>query len=292
MLGDARSSTSSRVWAGAVIVLLLFALAWTILDGVGGANPLADASSRVLAPLQLAFTRASRPMVRALQSLGKLSSLEAENERLRQENAELRAQVISLREAENENETYRRQLNFKRAVPGFQLLSAEVVGYDPGSLVHYVVIDRGRDDGIEVGMPVLSAAGLVGRISGVSAASSKVMLITDPSSSVSGLVQRSRATGIVQGMVGDRLVMRYIPQGDAVAAGDIVLTSGLGSGFPKRLLLGQVVDVRFSDVDMFQEAELVPAASLHDLEAVMVLRSFQPIGSEGTIKEVQEDGQR
>jgi rod shape-determining protein MreC len=131
-------------------------------------------------------------------------------------------------------------------------------------------------------MPVLTAQGLVGRISEVSAGSSKVMLITDSSSSVSALIQRSRATGMVQGYPGGELIMRYIPQGDQVQPGDIVITSGLGANFPKRLVIGQVVSVENADVQMFQEARLVPAVNLHDLEFVLVLLNFSPIDVEAT----------
>jgi rod shape-determining protein MreC len=70
--------------------------------------------------------------------------------------------------------------------------------------------------------------------------------------------------------------MRYIPQGDTVVPGDMVLTSGLGGNFPKRLVIGQVSSVEQKDVEMFQEARLIPAVNLHDLETVMVVLSFAP----------------
>jgi rod shape-determining protein MreC len=126
-------------------------------------------------------------------------------------------------------------------------------------------------------MAVLTAEGLVGRISEVSAASSKVLPITDPSSSISGLIQRSRVTGIVKGHVDGHIVMRYIPQGEVVFEGDVILTSGLGGNLPKRLLIGQVAEVVSGDVDMFRQARVVPVVNLDDLETVMVLLSFAPM---------------
>ncbi|MBC7235258.1 MAG: rod shape-determining protein MreC [Chloroflexi bacterium] len=278
MAGEARRIKGSHSWAVAVILLLLFILSWLILEETGEVNPVRDAFSRVLAPIQFALSRVSRPGLRALDRLGRLAAIEAENEALRRENAELRAEVIALREARIENENYRRQLNFKSAVPNFQLLSAEVIGRDPTNLLQYVIIDRGSADGIKTGMPVLAAEGLVGRIQQVSAASSKIVLITDPSSSVSAMIQRSRATGVVQGYSSRELIMRYIPPGgDAVMPGDIVLTSGLGGNFPRRLPIGQVTEVSHEDVQMFQEAKLIPAADLYDLEMVMVLLNFGPV---------------
>ena len=272
----------SRSRAAIVIAILALILVWLVLDRAGGPNPIRDAFSSVLSPVQYAMERISRPVFDLAGNIGRLGSMASENETLRRENSELRSEIILLREAQIENETLRRELNFKSTVPSYQLLSAEVIGHDPNNLLEYLVIDRGSEDALQVGMPVLTNEGLVGRISEVSAGSSKVMLITDSSSSVSALIQSSRATGIVQGYPGGELLMRYIPQGDDIAPGDIVITSGLGGNFPKRLVIGQVVSVENADVQMFQEARLVPAVNLHDLEFVMVLLNFSPIDVEAT----------
>jgi rod shape-determining protein MreC len=71
--------------------------------------------------------------------------------------------------------------------------------------------------------------------------------------------------------------MRYIPQGDTVDVGDVVFTSGLGGNLPKRLVIGQVARVHKSDVEMFQEADIIPAVNLRDLESVMILLNFSRI---------------
>ena len=259
-----------------VILVLAFVLAWLVFDQTAKANPIRDSVSRVVSPIQFSLQRLSSPVRNLLTGLGHVAKGDSQADRLRQEITELRNQLVLLREAQIENETLRRQLSFKRTVPSFQLLSAEVIGRDPDNLLQYMIIDRGAGDGVEVGMPVLTADGLVGRIRETSRGAAKVMLITDPSSSVAALIQRTRATGIVQGYPAHGLVMRYIPQGDTVAPGDVVLTSGLGSNFPKRLVVGQVASVRQRDVEVFQEARLVPVVDLYNLEIVMVLLSFTP----------------
>ena len=267
----------SRQGAILTIGVLSTILAWLILDQMGGPNPIRDVFSRLLSPVQLVVQRASVPLIHLSDELKKLTTLRSENEALQRDNAALRNQLILMEEARIENETLRRQLEFKSAVPTYHLLSAEVIGYDPSNLLQYLIIDRGANDGIERGMPVLAAEGLAGRIREVSADSSKVMLITDPSSSVSSLIQRSRAAGVVQGHVGPELLARYIPPGDSILPGDIVLTSGVGGNFPKRLIIGQVSSVQYKDVDMYQEATIIPAVKLRDLETVMVLLNFTPI---------------
>jgi len=263
-----------------VVLALTLILAWLVLDQAGQPNPIRDTFSQLVAPIQFVVTRVTGPIGQAIDGVVHLGSLQSQNDALRSENVELRNQILSLQEAQQENEALRRQLNYKSSVPSFQLLSAEVIGLDPSNLLQYLIIDRGADDGVQQGMPVLAAEGLVGRIGEVSKISAQVMLITDVSSSISALIQRSRATGLVQGYPGGQLRMRYIPQGDTVEMGDIVFTSGLGGNLPKRLVIGQVARVYKSDVEMFQEADIVPAVNLRDLESVMVLLNFSRIDTE------------
>ena len=261
-----------------VVLVLALVLTWLVFDQLDRPNPLRDAFSRIASPVQLLMRRGARPIEGLFHRLSSLSDMESENERLRQENAQLRQENLLLQEAKIANETLRRQLEFKSSVPTYHLLSAEVIGYDPSNLPQYLIIDRGAEDDIQVGMAVLADEGLVGRISDVNAASSKIMLITDPSSAISALIQRSRGTGLVEGVPGEtQLLMRYIPSEDAVLPGDMVLTSGLGGNLPKRLVIGQVTAVMREDVAMFQEATVRPSVNLRDLEVVMVLLNFTPI---------------
>ncbi len=265
-----------RQWSIIIILVLLLILAWLVFDSLGAQNPLRDGLSQVISPLQLVTKRAWEPISGLFAGVGRMSELRRENESLRAEVAELRTQVILLHEAQIENEDLRRQLDFKSAVPNYQLLSAEIIGHDPGNYLQYFTIDRGADDGLRRGMPVLTEAGLLGRISKVSKNAAQVMLLTDPSSSVSAFIQRSRTTGLVQGYLGHGLVMRYIPQSETVVVGDVVLTSGLGGSFPKRLVIGQITEVHRDDVEMFQSATIAPSVDPHSLESVMVLLNFDP----------------
>jgi rod shape-determining protein MreC len=260
----------------ALVVVLGIVLTWLVFDSLGATNPIRDSLTGVISPLQLVFSRAASPITDQLAALGRGADLQRETEQLRDEIADLRSQIILLNEAQYENKDLRRQLGFKSAVPNMQLIAAEVIGRDPSSYLHYLVIDRGSDDGIRQGMPVLTSAGLVGRISRVSRASSQVMLLSDSQSSVGAYIQRSRATGVVQGQLGPELVMRYILQDETVIVGDVVLTSGMGGAFPKRLVIGQVVEMRRNDVDMHQEAIIAPAVDMSALEAVMVLMNYDP----------------
>jgi len=248
-----------------------------LLRQTGRVNPAQDWVGGIIIPVQYAFSRVINGVSRRVQALTHMQRIEAQKEELEGAVNQLMLRTVELEEARIELELLREHLGFKEANPQYQMLAAEVIGHDPTDLVRYLIIDRGAGDGIERGMPVISARGLVGRIAEVNAQWSKVLLLIDASSSVNAMIQRSRATGIVQGRMGRALVMRYIPQGESVQGDDMVITSGLGGNFPKRLVIGQVTAVRQNDVEIFQEAEIRSAVDFHGLEVVMVLLNFTPI---------------
>jgi rod shape-determining protein MreC len=187
---------------------------------------------------------------------------------------QLLVENTQLREKEKENETLRAMLSFKQANQNLQLIASEVIGRDSNPLLHFIIIDRGTSDGITRNMPVITARGLVGQISDVYPHSAKVILITDLASSVNVVSQENRTNGVVQGEVDGGITMRFIPQGEKIEVGNIILTSGLGGRFPKRLVVGQVQTVTKKDVELFQSAVIRPSVDFQTLEAVLVITNF------------------
>ena len=269
------------------LVVLVASVVILVAGWTGSTRPLESGLSTVVVPLQYTVQRGVQALASLLGIPHDLRTLRAENERLRAQVDELIYQLTLKGEIEIENASLRELLKLKDQSPdvfgpGADLLVAEVIGRDPSNLLRYLTVDRGSQDGIKRGMPVITARGLVGRVSQVRANYAEIALLTDTSSAVDGLVQRSRATGIVQGQTGPNLIMRFLPQTEGIAEpGDLVLTSGLGGYFPRRLLIGQIVEVRRRDVDMFQEAIVRPAVEYERLETVIVVRHFTPIGAEG-----------
>lgn len=264
----------SRQTASLLILVTLAAL--MVLSQFGRLGPVEDVVSVFVAPFQYSLTRLSDSVGELWATMRDIGTLRTRVKELQEQVDLLMIENVRLQEAAIENATLREQLNFKQAHPTFTLLSAEVIGRDPSNILRYLIIDRGSRDGVAPGMPVITAAGLVGRVTHTTANSAQVMLLTDPSSSVSALIQSSRATGVVEGQSSAVLLMRYIQQGDAVNVGDIVLTSGLGGKFPKRLVIGQVIAVHQRDNEMFQEAEIRSAVDFSRLEMVMVILNFLP----------------
>jgi rod shape-determining protein MreC len=158
-----------------------------------------------------------------------------------------------------------------------------MIGRDPSNLQRYITIDVGQREGVSHNMPVVTTRGLVGRIAQVGDGWSRVLLITDVTSSVNALTQSSRANGLVQGQADGSLVMRAIPQGDVVSVGDTVFTSGLGGNFPRQILIGQIIEVERRDYELYQTAVVRPTVDFDHLEVVLVVTDFEPV------KETTED---
>ncbi|GAB4509917.1 MAG: rod shape-determining protein MreC [Anaerolineae bacterium] len=199
-------------------------------------------------------------------------------------------EVVELREISNDYRRLTELLNYRSAALNQETLVAEVISYDQNSLRRTILINRGARDGITRGMPVVTNEGLVGRVTDVFANASRVLLITDPSSSVSARLQTSRAQGSIVGLLTGGLRMEMIPLEANVEEGDIVITSGLGGNFPADLLIGQVVSRRQFEFDLNQTAEVRSLIDFNTLEFVLVVTNFQPVDL-STFEETTEEEQ-
>jgi rod shape-determining protein MreC len=204
-------------------------------------------------------------------------SLRQRNAELEAELAELQSQVIQLQQEVGETEVLRALVDFVRVRPENKYAAAAVIGRDPSPFLHYVIINRGSNEGILRGMPVVTNQGLIGRIDAVIADASRVQLITDPASSVNVRLQNAETEASLVGSVTGDLTLELIPQDINVEPGDLVLTSGLGGGYPPDLIIGQVVNVRSRDFDLFQQATVQPVVDFNRLEIVLVIVNFKPV---------------
>jgi rod shape-determining protein MreC len=205
----------------------------------------------------------------------KMGDLARQNDQYREEIDRLQAEIVRLRELEVENRDLRNLLGLKQQAGTGELLPTRVIARDPSPYVQSITIDRGTEDGVHDGMPLITWRGVVGRITRAGPRSSKVLLITDVNSSISGRIQasESRAIGILRGRAEGGLLMQHIPQEETLQTGETVITSDLGGIMPDGLVIGQVVQLRRKDVDVFQEALIEPAADMKRLERLYVLLS-------------------
>lgn len=204
-------------------------------------------------------------------------SLRQQNTELQNEVADLQAQVIQLQQQVGETQVLAALVDFSRARPENTYKAAAVIGRDPSPFLHYVIINRGSNDGILRGMPVVTDQGLVGRVDAVIADAARVQLITDPASSVNVRLQNAEEEASLVGSVTGDVILQLIPQDAVVETGDLVLTSGLGGGYPPDLIIGQVVNIRSRDYDLFQQATIQPVVDFNRLQIVLVIVNFKPV---------------
>lgn len=152
--------------------------------------------------------------------------------------------------------------------------AARIIGGSGDAWSKTVVIDKGSTSGFAVGMPVCNAGGAIGQIIDVSATTSTVRLITDDQSSVSAMIQTSRAQGMLQGQADGSLRLAYVPADADVAVGDIVITSGIGGVFPKGLPLGTVSSIDKSANATYYTIVVRAGSSAENNEEVLVVTSL------------------
>jgi len=214
------------------------------------------------------------PFEKSIAHWKSLSGLGKENAMLRQKVTELSVENQQLRQFEYENKNLRKLVDFKKR-KGLELVPAEVVARDPNRLTESFVIDRGRDAQLRPGMPVVTAEGLLGKISEVVEGTSVVQSIFDRDSRVSCLEMKSRVIGILRWKGGSNCSLENVPVQAQVSVGDTIVSSGLGGIFPKGLLIGVIVSMKPDNTGLFHDIEVVPAADLSRVEEVFVVKSVR-----------------
>ncbi len=232
-----------------------------------------------LSPLQAAASGLTGFSKGFFGSFRATQSLQQENEDLRQMVDELRRKNVELWQTIAQQQKVTEERGFQQANPQWNYLSARVIAWDPSNLVRTVAVNKGRSDGVAMGMVVVSSSGLVGKVVEMSDRWSRVLLVNDPRSSVNGMLQRSAdgSKGMLQGRPDGLLRMKYLQAESGVQKGDVVVTSGLGGGFPPGLFVGWILEVSYSDGQMFHEALVRPASNLFDLSDLMILTNFAPL---------------
>jgi rod shape-determining protein MreC len=199
-----------------------------------------------------------------------LVGLETENRDLKKKIADLQNEINSYREMYYEVGRLKKILSLEETMI-YSTVAARVVSNERSSLFKTIIIEKGTDDGIGEGLPVVTQQGIVGRIIESSWNVSRVLLVTDYNSNIDALVQGSRAQGILQGGGPQLSRLKYVQRTDEVKPGDTLVTSGLGGVFPKGLVLGTIVKAEKRETGLFQHVEVTPAVDFTRLEEVLVL---------------------
>lgn len=201
-----------------------------------------------------------------------LQGVKESNRELRRINSALLLENSRLREAYVENQRMRALLGFKSRSE-ITLVPARVIGRQSNGLIHAVILDAGERSGIRKNMPLITAQGLVGRVFEVTEHNALGQLLTDRNFKVSARIQRSRVTGILSWSGGNRCTLREVPLRADVRVGDVVVTSGYSSIYPRGIKIGVVTRVKTKRTGLFMEVEVAPQVDFSTLEEVCAVRT-------------------
>lgn len=228
--------------------------------------------------IRIKLSDSTTPILRAFNkaiSIAKriipFAALREENKLLRNRLDILTRKTGEMKTISDENQRLRELLNFAKALP-YTAIPAQVIGRDPTNWSNSLIIDKGLMHGLRPDKAVLSTKGLVGRVVEIGRRSTKILLITDPNSKVGVLVQRTREGGILVGRPDGKCKMIYISLDSDVHPGDKVITAGLGSVFPKGVLVGEVVKAGKVPGRLYKYAIVKPTQDLSKLEEVLCIR--------------------
>ena len=206
-----------------------------------------------------------------------VTQLREQNAILESQVTQLQTQLIQMQEQLGEADICFALLDFGRTNPQYEYVTATVIGREISPFLQYIIIDKGSDDGVQYGMPVVTQQGLVGTVDAVIATASRIKLITDSTSVVNVFLQTADVEAQLNGSLTEDLSLDMIPLDAPVEAGDVVLTSGLGGNYPPNIFVGQVLSVQKRDNALFQTASVQPIVDFASINAVLVITNFEAV---------------
>jgi len=222
-----------------------------------------------------------------------LVGLKQENDALKKTAAELRGANMLLHSRAESAARFEKLLSF---VPPEQWTYSgmRVIGHrmGPAGSLSTLTADKGAASGVAEDMPVAALDGVVGRILRTGAATSTVLLLTDPNSSIAVMGDTNRSPGMLAGQgYGKPLMLRYINQNAIIDPDELLLSSGLSGIYPKGLPVARVTKIQRSDISLFLTVLAEPLVDMAGLEEVLLLRRAPgPEGGDTRPADTEEAG--
>lgn len=258
-------------------VLLVVSLVLVIVysrEGEDGAlHSLQDSVSVVSSPLSSVGTTVGSLAASAGTSVEDLTASDATLSQTRQNNATLSQMVVELESYREEAQRLESLLGLSDAY-GFKSVGARVIAYSSDSYNKIITLDVGSNSDVKAGLPVMGSTGVIGQVISVTPVSCQVRLITDAQSGVSVMLQSSRAEGILAGSVDGTLTLDGIDETVDVKEGDAVITSGIGGGYYRGLVVGTVSKVQQSQGDATRTIVVTPNADFGNIAEALVVISM------------------
>jgi len=260
---------------GLVAVVFLALAAVSSAEG-SSVRAIGNIVSVPIAPLQRAISFMAEKVGGVFDYFKDVKQTKAQNEELQRKISELEQENRELERLKKENQELRDALNFLDEMENYEPIGCTIIAKDPGNWFEVFTINRGSKDGIEINAPVITAYGLVGRVSEVDLFTSRVTTIIDMDSTVAARVSRSRDIMVVRGDATLRnsglCRMDYISPDVDIMPGDLIETSGLGGIYPKGIIIGEVKEIIHNEGQFDSYAIISPIVDFKRLEEVIVLK--------------------
>ncbi|MCX5716691.1 MAG: rod shape-determining protein MreC [Candidatus Omnitrophica bacterium] len=178
--------------------------------------------------------------------------------------------AVLAKETSDENQRLKQLLDFKNKLPQ-KSIAAEVIARNPSSWESFVIIDKGKQNGIDVNAAVAKSDGLIGRVFEAGEDTAKVMLIDSPGSRLGVTVQRTREQGILAGIGAGMCRITYLPYDTQAKPGDIIVTSELSGVCVKGMMIGRITKVAKGPASLYANAIVKPSSDLFRIEEVLCI---------------------
>ena len=262
-----------------VLSLVLLSIYFRESNG-GGLHSVQSAGSTVLHPFEVAANRVAQPFRDAASWLGSLADAKTDRDRYKAEAARYRAQLIRAQGAARENTRLKALLQYAESSSfpqDYRPLFTAVLARPSGQFDQRVVVGVGKNDGVALHDPVVTADGLVGQVTRVYSEVAQVTLITDPNSFVSVTDVDTGASGILRhGDPGSAIIVDGVPKSQIAHPGDTFVTAGwhtpkLSSIYPAGIPVGTSKSVTQSDTDPYKDIVVDPFIDFGNVDSVIVM---------------------
>ena len=265
-----------------IILIMLVVMGFMFYEQYSGANLMIKSTlSRFITPLQSFVSQATQGISDYLYRIKLRSNIEYEYNQLKAQNDELVLRSLLYEELEEENAQLRALLGEYDERAEMNPVLARVIASESGNYFSTFTINKGKKDGVDTQMAVITSAGLIGYTYEVFDSISKVITVIDDQARLAALIESSRDQGAVKGTLGstgEPLCRMYYLSADSVPRpGDRVITSGVGVSFPKGLLIGYVRESTRAIEDNKHYIVVEPAADFEHIENVLVLRYYAEV---------------
>lgn len=261
-----------------LVISLVLVVVYAREGEEGPLHTIQDSTSALSSPLSSIGAASSSLAASATASLEDLTADGQTMNQLQESNATLSQMVVELEEYRQEANRLESLIGLHDAY-GFTSVAARVTGYSSDSYNRIITIDVGSASGVTEGLPVMGTTGVVGQVISVSTYSSQVRLLNDAQSGVAVMLQSSRSEGILSGSVEGVLYLEGVDEGVEVTEGEAVITSGLGGGYFRGLVIGTVSKVEQRQGDATRTIVITPNASFDNISEVLVVLGMSNNGA-------------